>query len=135
VDTLVRFGVAVPSSLLDEFDSFIERKGMPNRSEALRQLIRERLSREMWITGDGIVYGTVTMMYDHHGKDTAGALTSLQHEYGESIICTTHVHVDHHHCLECIVLKGDVGQIRRFVEALASLKGVKSLDPSISAIL
>ena len=135
VNSLIRFGVAVPSTLLEEFDSFIERKGMPNRSEALRQLIRERLSREMWVSGSGVVYGTVTMMYDHHGKDVVAALTALQHEYGESIICTTHVHVDHHHCLECIVLKGDAGEIRRFVEALGTLKGVKSIEPSISAIL
>lgn len=135
MDTLVRFGVAVPSSLLEEFDSFIGRKEMPNRSEALRQLIRERLSREMWVSGSGLVFGTVTMMYDHHGNDIVASLTALQHEFGESIICTTHVHVDHHHCLECIILKGDAAEIRRFVEALSSLKGIKSMEPSISAIL
>ncbi|HRX25668.1 MAG TPA: ribbon-helix-helix protein, CopG family, partial [Aminivibrio sp.] len=63
MDSLVRFGVAVPASLLSEFDLYIRGKGLQNRSEALRQLIRERLSRERWSRGDGIVFGTVTIMY------------------------------------------------------------------------
>lgn len=135
MDSLVRFGVAVPSSLLEEFDSLVEKMKMPNRSEALRQLIRERLSREMWVSGTGTVYGTVTIMYDHHGKDTVADLTALQHDHGESIVCTTHVHVDHDHCLECIVVKGGAESVRRLVEALCSLRGLKSMDPSISIIL
>ncbi|MFA7621242.1 MAG: nickel-responsive transcriptional regulator NikR [Aminobacteriaceae bacterium] len=132
---LVRFGVAVPEAMLEEFDAFIERNGMPNRSEALRQLIRERLSRERWLDGEGMVYGTVTIMYDHHGKDMIAALTALQHDFGSSIVCTTHVHVDHDHCLECIVLKGDAGEVRRFVDSLRTLKGLKSIEPSISIVL
>lgn len=135
MDSLVRFGVAVPSSLLAEFDLYIQSKGLQNRSEALRQLIRERLSREMWSRGGGKVFGTVTIMFDHHIKDATGSLTSLQHDFGEAIICTTHVHVDHNHCLECIVLKGDAGTIREFEDALASVRGIKTIDVSLSAIL
>lgn len=135
MDQLVRFGVAVPGSLLEEFDLFIQGKGLQNRSEAIRQLIRERLSREMWAQGSGTVFGTVTIMYDHHTKDATNALTSLQHDHGEAIVCTTHVHVDHDHCLECIVLKGDAGVIRRFVDALSTVRGIRTVDLSISAIL
>ncbi|MDI9369712.1 MAG: nickel-responsive transcriptional regulator NikR [Synergistaceae bacterium] len=135
MSSLVRFGVAVPRAMLEEFDAFVEDNGMPNRSEALRQLIRERLSREMWTSGAGVVYGTVTIMYDHHGKDTMSDLTTLQHDFGESIVCTTHVHVDHHHCLECIVVKGDAGRVRSFVAALRTLRGLKSIEPSISIVL
>lgn len=135
MDKLTRFGVAVPVSLLEEFDRFMAKKGLSNRSEAIRQLIRENISKEVWTEGTGTAYGTVTIMYDHHARDAAGALTSLQHDYGDSIVCTTHVHVDHHRCLECIVLKGDVDRIRRFVDELSSIRGVQSIDPSISAVL
>jgi len=135
MDSLVRFGVAVTASLLSEFDLYIRGKGLQNRSEALRQLIRERLSRERWSRGDGIVFGTVTIMYDHHIKDATGSLTSLQHDFGEAIICTTHVHVDHDNCLECIVLKGDARTIKKFEDALSSVRGIKTIDISISAIL
>ena len=135
MDALVRFGVAIPEGLLDEFDQFVRRKGLPSRSKALRQLIRERLSREMWAKGSGTVFGTVTIVYDHAASTATGALTALQHDHGESIICTTHVHVDHHHCMECIVLKGDAGNIRLFVDALGGVRGVQSIDLSITSIV
>ena len=134
-DRLVRFGVAVPDSLLSEFDLFIQGNGLQNRSEAIRQLIRERLAREMWAHGEGTVFGTVTIMYDHHTKDATNALTSLQHDFGDVIVCTTHVHVDHAHCLECIVMKGDAGTIKGFENALSSVRGIKTVDLSVSAIL
>lgn len=135
MDPLVRFGVAVPASLLAEFDLYIQGKGLQNRSEALRQLIRERLSREIWSRGEGTVFGTVTIMYDHHVKDSTGSLTSLQHDFGGAIICTTHVHVDHDHCLECIVLKGEAKTIKKFADALSLVRGIKTIDLSISSIL
>ncbi|NLA90166.1 MAG: nickel-responsive transcriptional regulator NikR [Synergistaceae bacterium] len=135
MDSLVRFGVAVPASLLAEFDQYIQGKGLQNRSEALRQLIREKLAREIWSRGEGTVFGTVTIMYDHHVRDATNSLTTLQHDFGEAIICTTHVHVDHSHCLECIVLKGDAKTIREFEDALSLVRGIKTVDLSISAIL
>ncbi len=135
MDPLVRFGVAVPASLLAEFDLYIQGKGLQNRSEALRQLIRERLSKETWSRGEGTVFGTVTIMYDHHVKDAVASLTSLQHDFGEPIICTTHVHADHDHCLECIVLKGDARVIKEFADALSLIRGIKTIDLSISSIL
>ncbi|MGI6252075.1 MAG: nickel-responsive transcriptional regulator NikR [Aminivibrio sp.] len=135
MDSLVRFGVAVPASLLAEFDQYIQGKGLQNRSEALRQLIREKLAREIWSRGEGTVFGTVTIMYDHHVRDATNSLTTLQHDFGEAIICTTHVHVDHSHCLECIVLKGDPKTIREFEDALSLVRGIKTVDLSISAIL
>ncbi len=134
MESLTRFGVAIPTSLLDAFDTLIRRKGLSNRSEAIRQLIRECLAKEMWATG-GTIFGTVTIMYDHHTKDATEALTSLQHDYGDSIVCTTHVHVDHTHCLECIVVRGEGEVIRRFVDELRAVRGIRSTDISISAAL
>lgn len=135
MDSLTRFGVAIPSSLLGEFDGMIQRKGLSNRSEAIRQLIRECLAREMWSTGTETIFGTVTIMYDHHTKDATEALTSLQHDYGDVIVCTTHVHVDHMHCLECIVVKGGGNVIRKFLDDLRAVRGIKSSDLSVSAAL
>ena len=135
MDSLTRFGVAIPSSLLKEFDGMTQRRGLSNRSEAIRQLIRESLAREMWATGTETIFGTVTIMYDHHTKDATEALTSLQHDYGDVIVCTTHVHVDHMHCLECIVVKGEGDVIRKFLDDLRAVRGIKSSDISVSAAM
>lgn len=91
VEPLVRFGVAVPQKLLDSFDSRLADAGMPNRSEALRQLIREYVAQDTWEKGS-TVFGTVTLTYNHHAGDATGPLTDLQHDFGGIIVCTTHVH-------------------------------------------
>ena len=84
VTPLVRFGVAVPENLLHSFDRRLEEAGLPNRSEALRQLIREYVAQDTWENG-GTVYGTITLTYNHHANDATGRLTELQHDFGEII--------------------------------------------------
>jgi CopG family nickel-responsive transcriptional regulator len=132
VEKLVRFGVAVPESLLEEFDKWIQRSGIPNRSNALRQLIRQSISRNRWEEGEGKVSGTLTILYDHHSYDTSAELTQLQHDFGDIIVCSTHVHLDHSHCLEAIVLRGPAKKIRSFVTAISSIKGINSADAAIT---
>lgn len=135
MEKLVRFGVAVPENLLVEFDKWIKDRGIPNRSEAIRQLIREFVAEGQWDKETGTVYGAITITYDHHVHDTMGTLTSIQHDFGDVINCSTHVHIDHDHCLEIIVVSGNAGRIKELIDSLASMKGLESVSPVITTIL
>ena len=132
-EKLIRFGITVPENVLKEFDQRMQQSGKDNRSDAIRSLMRRYITDERWQEDDGEVYGTVTMMYDHHGPCISKDLTALQHDYGEIIVCTTHVHVTHETCLECIVLRGNASMIRNFVEAMEKIKGLKSVDTVIAS--
>ena len=132
-EKLVRFGVTVPENLLSEFDLRLKRSGRNNRSDVIRQLIRNHITEDQWREEGGQVYGTVTLMYDHHFSGISKELTSTQHDHGENIICTTHVHVNGDTCLECIVLKGSASRIRAFIDALGKIKGIKSIDTVITS--
>jgi CopG family nickel-responsive transcriptional regulator len=130
---LVRFGVTVPSDVLEEFDRRLEQSGKRNRSDMIRQMMRTHITEERWQEEEGQVYGTVTLMYDHHSPLISKKLTSIQHEHGEVIVCSSHVHVDHDACLECIILRGVASRIRAFIGALGKTKGLKSLDAVITS--
>lgn len=131
---LVRFGIAVPGDLLENFDNRVEKSGFPNRSEAIRQLIREYIMRETWQKESGSVYGTITMTYNHHACDVTGKLTSLQHDFGDVIVCTTHVHVTHESCLEVLIVRGPVARMKDFITELRSLKAINTLAPVLTGI-
>jgi len=122
---IVRFGVSVPGELLDKFDSIIEEKGYVNRSEAIRDMMRDFIVRHEWETGDEEVAGTITMLYNHDEADVVKELLDLQHEYLEEIISSLHVHMDKHNCLEVVIVKGKAGRIKEIADRLLSLKGVK----------
>ncbi len=132
-ENLTRFGVTVPEDILEEFDRRLRQVGKENRSDAIRQLMRSYITEARWQEEDGQVYGTVTLMYDHHSSWISKDLTAVQHDHGETIVCTTHVHVGYDTCLECIVLKGKASHIRTFVDALGKVKGLKSLDTVITS--
>ena len=132
-EKLTRFGVTIPEELLEEFDRKLKSAGQENRSDKIRQLMRSYVTEARWQEENGQVYGTVTLMYDHHSAGLAKELTALQHDHGSTIVCTTHVHVDHDTCLECIVLRGEASLIRSFVEALEKIKGLKSSDTVITS--
>jgi CopG family transcriptional regulator, nickel-responsive regulator len=122
---LSRIGVAIDSELLDSFDRLIARRGYTNRSEAFRDLIRDELVERAWESPESHVVGTVTLVYDHHVRLLNEKLTDLQHEYHRSILSTLHVHLDHDHCLEVLVVRGRAGEVRKIADALISTKGVK----------
>jgi len=122
--TLVRFGVSLDHHLLDDFDALIRRKKYTNRSEALRDLIRDNLVDQQW-REDIETVGTVTFVYDHHVRDLTRKLTHLQHDFQGQIIAGMHVHLDHDHCLEVLVVKGKGSQIKKVADAMLSVKGVK----------
>lgn len=121
----IRFGVSLDSDLLDKFDLLCEEQSYQTRSEAIRDLIRNTLVKKEWEDTDREIAGTLTMVYDHHQSQLAQRLTELQHEAHEVIMSSLHVHLDHHNCLEVLVLKGSGEVVRRLGQKLISTKGVK----------
>ncbi|AJF05708.1 nickel-responsive transcriptional regulator NikR [Geoalkalibacter subterraneus] len=120
-----RFGISIDERLLQQFDELIESKGYDNRSEAIRDLIRNALVEQQWSGDDEETVGTVTLVYDHHTRDLADKLTEHQHSHHEAVISTLHVHLDAHHCLEVVVVKGRTLKVRRLADELIGTKGVK----------
>src|SRR5215475_9546122 len=98
---LSRIGVAIDSDLLDQFDKLIAKRGYTNRSEAFRDLIRNELVEEAWLASETVVFGTITLVYDHH------------------------VRLDHDNCLEVILVKGKAALIQKLANGLIAMKGVK----------
>jgi len=125
--SLIRFGVSISQSLLGKFDTLIDEKGYTNRSEAIRDLIRDKLVESSWEEKDGTreAIGSVTIVYDHHTREIGDKLTDIAHDHHNLIISTMHVHLSHDSCLEVIITKGPGGEIRRFADTLISTRGVK----------
>ena len=123
---LVRFGVAMDEDLLERFDALVARRGIAaNRSEAVRDLVRDALVDAQWEDSDEEIVGTVTMVFDHHASDLSEKLDTLQHEHYREIVSAMHVHLDPHNCLEVLVIKGSSGQVRSIADGLLGTKGVK----------
>ena len=123
---LTRFGVSIPSELVKRFDESIRSRGYRTRSEAIRDMMREHLVESEWASGNqGSVVGTVTIVYDHEVRELSNTLTGLQHEFHDAIVCTTHIHLDEHNCLEVIVVKGSSDQVTAIADRLISTRGVK----------
>ena len=121
---ITRFGVSIPSSLLTNFDHLIQQKRYPNRSEAIRDLIRDRLVMQEWESNKETV-GTITIVYNHNTRELSRVLTNLQHEFFRAIISTLHVHLDQHNCLEVLVVKGKGNDLKKISDRLIGTKGVK----------
>ncbi len=122
---VTRFGVSLDENLLAQFDRVIARKGYTNRSEAIRDLIRESLVREQWELGTDQVVGTLTLVYNHNVRDLSDKLTDLQHAHYKAIVSTLHVHLDPHHCLEVLVLRGKARDLKSIADRLIGTRGVQ----------
>jgi CopG family nickel-responsive transcriptional regulator len=122
---LSRIGVALDSDLLKQFDQWMGRRGYTNRSEAFRDLIRDRLVGERAATPSAVVVGTVTLIYDHHASGISEKLTELQHAQHELVVSTSHAHLDHESCLEVLIVHGKSAQVEQFADRLIGLKGVQ----------
>ncbi len=122
---VVRFSVSTDERLLDRFDALIAKKGYVNRSEAIRDLIRNELVEDALTDPAVEAVGTVTLIYDHHFSDLGDKLTEHQHSHHESIVSTLHIHLDHHRCLEVVVLRGPYADIKQLGESLIGTKGVE----------
>jgi CopG family nickel-responsive transcriptional regulator len=122
---ITRFGVSLDGGLLAKFDRLIGRKGYPNRSEAIRDLIRDSLVRDQWEAGDADAVGTLTLVYDHGTRELEERLTELQHANYKAVVSTLHIHLDAHHCLEVLVLRGKAGVLKGIADRLIGTRGVK----------
>ncbi len=125
MSSVTRFGVSLDENLLAQFDRIIARKGYTNRSEAIRDLIRNSLVREQWELGADQVVGTLTLVYNHNVRDLSDKLTDLQHAHYKAIVSTLHVHLDPHHCLEVLVLRGNAKELKSIADRLIGTRGVQ----------
>jgi len=121
----IRFGVSLDSDLLKKFDDLCREKSYQTRSEAIRDLIRNALVQQEWEDLGSEIVGTLSLVYDHHQSDLAQKLTEIQHDSLDIIVTSMHVHLDHHNCLEVLVLRGEGDRIRNLAQRLISTKGVK----------
>ena len=128
-----RFGVSIEDNLLKELDSLVRRNQLPNRSQAIRFLIRKNLVREKW-EGNREVSGCIVLVYDHHKRDLLNKSVDIQHKYQNLVLSTQHVHLDHNNCLETITLKGKAKELQELSDRLIALKGMKHGELVMSTI-
>ena len=130
---LVRFGVSMDEKLLEQFDRYCEDNNYTNRSEAIRDLIREHLVQQEWENNE-YVAGAILFVFDHHTRGLTEKLTDIQHDYGEIINSNHHIHLDHNNCLEIIIVKGKVLDINQLFTKIKSCKGVMHCQISRTSI-
>lgn len=125
MNKIVRFGVSIEEKLLDKFDKTIYDKGYVNRSEAIRDLIRDMMIESDTSNPEIDVIGTLTIVYNHHTREISDKLNDIQHSHHKNIISTTHIHLDQHNCLEVLILKGKAIVVQTISDKLLSVKNVK----------
>jgi CopG family transcriptional regulator, nickel-responsive regulator len=120
-----RFGISLSEKLMNRFDVYLKEKGYVNRSEALRDLIRNALVQEEWEDLENETVASLTLLYDHNSNDISDRLSDIQHLHHNIIISSLHVHLDENNCLEILVLKGMAKHIKELSEALIGARGVR----------
>ncbi|HBC89148.1 MAG TPA: nickel-responsive transcriptional regulator NikR [Lentisphaeria bacterium] len=130
---LYRFGISLEKPLIDAFDKHIRKQNYQNRSEAIRDLIRNELVQKQWKEG-GIVAGVIVMNYNHHKRELVSRMLDIQHDFQGLIISTQHIHLTHHDCLEIIATKGKASEIGDLASRLKALIGVKHVNLSITSV-
>ena len=125
MESVIRFGISLNPEILKKFDEIINDKGYANRSEAIRDLIRDFIVAEEWKKPEGEVVGALTLLYDHEVRGVADRLTDLQHRYHANVLSSMHVHLDEHNCMELLVIRGIAEDIKRIADYLISSRGVK----------
>ncbi len=121
----IRYTISLPKPLLDALDDRVISKGYASRSEFVRDLIREQLVRDQWADSEAEVFGVLTISYDHHQPGLVDKLVGVQHDRYAHVLCATHVHIDHHHCLEAIIIRGKPAQLDRLANELSGMRGVR----------
>lgn len=130
---LARFGVSLEESLLRSIDLLMRQKGYTNRSEYIRDLVRNDLVRKEWSSGSEVV-GAIMLVYDHHKRELVNILTDIQHDFHELVVSGQHIHLDHHNCLEIIAVKGQPKKIEELADKMRAAKGVKHGSLSVSSV-
>lgn len=119
-----RISISVEKQLLDRFETFLSANNFPTRSEAIKNLMRQALVQEEWQKGSDVA-ATISLIFDHHKGNVVNKLLDTQHEFDSLIVCTQHVHLDHHNCMEIIVVRGKAEDIRKLSSNLKAIKGLK----------
>jgi CopG family transcriptional regulator, nickel-responsive regulator len=124
-ETVTRFSISLAPSLLKQLDQMSTEKGYSNRSLAVADMIRNQLVEHHQKNGNEEIAGTITLVYDHHKPHLQSTLTDIQHDHHDVILSTVHVHLDHHNCLEVLLVRGKGHLIRKIADELITAKGVK----------
>jgi len=120
-----RFGVSMDGDLLARHDLYVRQKKYPNRSEAIRDLVRRALVEEAWGASKEEVIGVLVIVYDHHRRELSARLLEKEHVHMGEIITTLHLHLDHDTCLEAKIIRGKPERVQRIADELMAMKGVK----------
>ncbi len=123
---LVRTALAIDRDLLERFDQWMSGHGYTNRSEAVRDLVRNALIEQEWADPHAQVVAVLSVVFDHEARTLAQELTHIQHEHHHSVLCSQHVHLDHEQCLEAILLRGTAGALRELADRIIATRGVKA---------
>ena len=113
------------SRLVQQLDGLVREKGYSNRSQAIADMVRSHLVEHHQQVGNREIAGTITLVYDHHKPHLQAALTDVQHDHHTSIVSTVHVHLDHHNCLEVLIIRGKAALVKKIADELITAKGVK----------
>ena len=119
-----RFGVSLETDLLEALDELVEKHHFPNRSQAIRYLIKKNMVDDEW-DENKYVAGAIVLVYDHHRRDLSNKSTSIQHDFHDLVLSVQHVHLDHDNCLETIAVKGHASRLKMLSDKLIALKGIK----------
>ncbi|WP_291910014.1 nickel-responsive transcriptional regulator NikR [Chitinophaga sp. CB10] len=130
---VVRFGVSIEKNVLELLDNYMADNQFPNRSQAIRHLIRRMEVEKQWQT-DEVVGGSITLLFDHHKRDLLDKITDIQHDYHELILCSQHIHLDHDNCMEIIAVKGKASLLKQLANALTAVKGIIHGELSMTKI-
>ncbi|BBK42482.1 nickel-responsive regulator [Allostella vacuolata] len=121
-----RLTISLDQEVATAIDAFMERRGYTNRSEAIRDLVRRALADPAASEPEAAhSVAAVSYVYDHHRRQLSSRLATAQHDHHDLVVATTHVHLDHHNCLEVCLLRGDTGAVRGFAEAVLSERDVR----------
>ena len=121
----IRFGLSMPRDLAAQLDVMVKTKGYANRSQAVADLVRDRLVEHQAEIGSHEIAGTITVVYDHHKPNVQALLTDIQHDHDDLIVATLHVHLDPHHCMEVLAVRGRADAARMLANRLITTKGVR----------
>jgi CopG family nickel-responsive transcriptional regulator len=133
-ETKTRFSLSISPDLAEGLDAFVERCGYPSRSQAVSDIIRERLTQNLAEAPETVIVGTITLLYDHHRRNLNASLTDVQHDYHALVRSVLHVHVDHYLCMEVLAVCGPSAQVREMADRLITTKGVQNGKLAVTSI-
>ncbi|MDO4585032.1 MAG: nickel-responsive transcriptional regulator NikR [Planctomycetia bacterium] len=133
MEKITRISISLEAGVLEKFDQLQREQGFPTRSEAVKHLIKSALVQQEWHEGE-IVAGAITLIYDHHKPQMLPKIVEIQHNFGAFVLCSQHAHLDHHSCMENIIVKGPVEEIQKLYKQLAGIKGMKHTVLAMSTI-